>query len=190
MKDEYLTVSKLKERGWTDAKIRDWLGEPDKLKINPMYRTAPQMKLYLEKRVIKKEKSNEFIEWKEKSKLRREKQSQRMKEVMNKKREELLKYIANLTITIPKYKKDKLYSLAVEHYNELWMYRGNYDKYASIDADESFLNRISVNMLRHSFSDYEYELERLFDKVGKDEGYSLLKEKVNETIFKIYPFLE
>ncbi len=43
----YLTMSGLRERGWTDAMIRDYLGDPDATRPNPRYWSAAPMKLYL-----------------------------------------------------------------------------------------------------------------------------------------------
>lgn len=46
----YLTMAGLRERGWTDAMVRDYLGEPDATRPNPRYRSAAPMKLYLAQR--------------------------------------------------------------------------------------------------------------------------------------------
>ena len=51
MAEMHLTVAALKRRGWTDAKIRDWLGPADKTGVNPVYRTAAPLRLYAEDRV-------------------------------------------------------------------------------------------------------------------------------------------
>jgi len=77
----------------------------------------------------------------------------------------------------------------VENYNSLWLSRGKSDKWASLKDDASFLNRIAVNMLRHCFSNYEYELESLYGKVGKDDGYVQLKSRILEKIEEVYPYL-
>ena len=45
-----LTMAGLRERGWSDVMIRDYLGEPDATRPNPRYRSAAPMKLYLAER--------------------------------------------------------------------------------------------------------------------------------------------
>jgi hypothetical protein len=40
----------LRERGWTDAMVREYLGEADATRPNPRYRSAAPMKLYLTER--------------------------------------------------------------------------------------------------------------------------------------------
>lgn len=60
MPDEYISVSTIKSRKWTDGMIRRFLGNPDLLEVNPHYSLGPKMKLYLLKRVIEAENSAEF----------------------------------------------------------------------------------------------------------------------------------
>jgi len=189
-KKEYWSKKQLKERGWSESKIKEWLGEPDKLIKNPIFASAAPMQLYLASRVKRQEKNKRFKEWLEKSRIKREKLSKKLKEVNERKRQELIDYINSLEIKIPTMPLKKLREKAVEHYNWLWQVeRGQWDKFATINDDEKFLNRICVNYLRHEHEYYESEIARMFGKVGKDEGYSLLKKRINEEIFKIYPKL-
>ena len=92
-----------------------------------------------------------------------------------------------IEIRIPKMPIKKLRALAVEHYNTLWSMRGKYDKVATINDDDELLDRISVNMLRHEQECYEKELDNLFCKIGRAEGYILLKNRINQEIAKTYP---
>jgi hypothetical protein len=48
--ETYLTMTGVRERGWTDAMIREYLGEPDATRPNPRYSSAAPMKLYLAER--------------------------------------------------------------------------------------------------------------------------------------------
>jgi hypothetical protein len=50
----------LKERGWTEAMIRDLLGEPDRYVDNPHYKSAGQMRLWRLQRVEAAEAAPEF----------------------------------------------------------------------------------------------------------------------------------
>lgn len=82
-RNKYLNLSQLKERGWTDSKIKEWLKEPDEYAKNPMYRSASPTKLYLIERVIKQEQNEIFIEWFKNSKEKRIKLSQKQKAIHN-----------------------------------------------------------------------------------------------------------
>lgn len=60
-KIDYISVSGLKgKRNWTDSLIKKFLGEPDKLAVNPHYSTAPKMKLYILSRAVEAEELPEF----------------------------------------------------------------------------------------------------------------------------------
>lgn len=59
------------ERGWTDALVRKFLGQPDELKTNPYYKKAPKMKLYSLARIEKAEQTQEFKLALEKAKVRK-----------------------------------------------------------------------------------------------------------------------
>ena len=48
---ETCNLKELKARGWTPARIRQILGEPDLLGTNPIYKTAAPTRLYLTERV-------------------------------------------------------------------------------------------------------------------------------------------
>jgi hypothetical protein len=44
---DYITPTRLKsDRGWTDALIKRFLGDPDELAVNPNYSSGPRMRLY------------------------------------------------------------------------------------------------------------------------------------------------
>ena len=58
----YLTMADLRERGWTDAMIGEYLGEPDATRPNPRYWNAAPMKLYLPDRVKAAEANPEWAE--------------------------------------------------------------------------------------------------------------------------------
>ncbi|GAA4034771.1 hypothetical protein GCM10023063_18700 [Arthrobacter methylotrophus] len=48
---------------WTPTAIKKFLGEPDKLVRNPVYRNAPQMRMFLTERVEEIEATDEWKTW-------------------------------------------------------------------------------------------------------------------------------
>lgn len=191
--DKYIYKTKLKERGWTDDAIRRFLGEPDLIKPNPFYRTAPPSQLYLIERVEDVEKSANYIEWYQKTLDTRKKISSHAKKNADLKREELLKYVDSLNIRIKRYStKESLYSDAIRHYNALWESRDELDKVVvnASECSEEFLNRIATNMLRHTSKQYEPQLEKFVNKVGRDQAYDLLRSNIDQKIMELYPFLQ
>lgn len=57
----------LRERGWTDALIRDFLGDPDLYVDNPNYKSAAPMRLWRLQWVLVAEATPEFAERKERA---------------------------------------------------------------------------------------------------------------------------
>lgn len=186
---DHITLSSVKSRGWTELAIKKWLGKPDKVAKNPHGRNAPPMKLFLLKRVEEIESGEEWIKWSNDTKNKRRTIGEKSKERAEKKRQEILDYIKNLSIEINLFEKEELYRLACKHYNCLWASRGNFEKCADLSCSKPFLNRIAVNMLRHEFSQYEEELGEIFGKIGKDLAYVELKNLVLDKIKEKYPFL-
>jgi hypothetical protein len=59
-----VTLSTLKERGWTNAAVRRWLGQEDATLPNPYYRSAgAPMRLFVLRRVEAVEATPEFRAW-------------------------------------------------------------------------------------------------------------------------------
>lgn len=183
---EFMTQSEIIERNWTKGLIKKFLGEPDVIKHNKLNRKN-KTKLYFTLDVLAIEKTDGFKKALEKLEKRRI----GLKRYTEIKRQELFDYINKLNITIPNYNSQKeLYVEAIEHYNCYWQFiREDYTKHASLEDDIRFLNRISMNMIRHSLDEYEPELEKLFGKIGSQEGYWMLKTKINNLILEKYPFL-
>jgi hypothetical protein len=48
---------------WTPTALKKFLGEPDKLVRNPVYRNAPQMRMFLTSRVEEVEDTDEWRAW-------------------------------------------------------------------------------------------------------------------------------
>jgi hypothetical protein len=61
-----LPVSHIKQRGWTDALITRFVGNPDHLVTNPAWQGGPKIRLYYRSRVAAAEALPEFIEAKAK----------------------------------------------------------------------------------------------------------------------------
>ena len=56
---------------WTPSAVKKFLGDPDKLVINPVYRTAPPMRMFLTSRVEQVEATEEWEAWQEANRRRR-----------------------------------------------------------------------------------------------------------------------
>jgi hypothetical protein len=171
-KQDMLTKTDLEERGWTGALIKRFLPPPDKEIPNPIYRSSSSMKLYFLERVNETEQMPEFKEAFDKT-IRRKESAQK---AADKRRQATIDRInSRPPPKIPKMSEEKLLNNAIDHYNSLWENRDRIDKWASVNDDTGFLNRITVNYIRHVLTDYENQMFELFNHTGKQEARMLIQ---------------
>jgi len=200
-KQKYASVAGLKKgRGWTDSLIEKFLGEPDKLGINKYYRSGPRVRLYEIERVLLVEETPEF----KAAFVISQKRSLKAKESAGKgidtKVDKLCDSISGVTgISLPDYTPEELTLAACKNYNSrgipeyLYFKRiesGGGFREASPQSEKPFLDRITVNYLRHTYFGYNESLSYMRGRIGKDIAYSLLREEVYEAIHEKYPWLE
>ncbi len=182
----HLSIAGLKARGWTDALIRQLLGEPDVCVPNPYYRSAAPMRLYAVARVDAVEASPA---WQDTANARTSRKAAAQR-AMQTKREALLKAIAALDILVAVLSPEELTARACDHYNALQEDRERWDSLpATPESHPDFLRRITVNMLRHRYSAYERRLSDVYGKVGVREAYAQINRKVYAAIAQAYPAL-
>jgi hypothetical protein len=73
---------------------------------------------------------------------------------------------------------------AIQSYNSFE--RRKDGQWASQDSSEEFLERITVNFLRHECTSYEWLLESFKGRVGVQQIHDLLQAHINELVFSHY----
>ena len=183
MTKEFITKTDLiSKRKWTDALLKKYMSEPDLIKNNPHYGRASKMKLYKISRVESIEKNEHFLIDFQKTILRR-KSSAKMVET---KKDNLLIEISELPISVEFIPRNELVPLVIDDYNDRNYYK---DDLTLRDLDQSTLERLTVNYIRHQLTSYDQCLGLIFSKVGKKEGYRLLIERIYNCISESYPEL-
>jgi hypothetical protein len=179
----YITKSALCERGWTEKAISTFYPKCDKEAPNPRFRKkgAP-MKLYSLEKVEIVEGSDEFKAFQEGSSVRKN----AARKGVETKKKKLLAELENWEIEVKKVPLEVVRREAIQSYNR---WNEERDKCASLDDDPKFLDRITVNYLRHELSNYDNRLEDIFKKVGKREAYRIIKERILTSIADGYPEL-
>lgn len=177
-----LTVSALKQRGWTEALIRNFLGGSDATRPNPHYRTGPPMRLYDEPRVLAVEASEDF----ETAFAKARQRSERAKRAAREQERVLIEAIQRVPLRIERLPFEDLRVRAIAHYNARNEHR---DRYATLDSDRDFLRRIMMNYARHRLCDYDPILAACRGRVGILAAYSVLKERVMTASVDTYPEL-
>jgi len=182
----YFFKSKLKEdRKWTDGLIRDFLGEPDAERPNFHYRTGPLQQLYLKSRVESIEATDEFQLAFAKLEKRRASARTVARRIAKERRERALNEARSFDFCVPKLDTAKLIEEACRHYND----RSFGERLATPDSSPEFLDRISVNYLRHECTAYDEILDMFKGVVGGAEAKIEARNVVLSQIADTYPDL-
>lgn len=190
----------IKRPGWNEDRLERYLGAPDFTTENS-YRKNSITNWYMTKRVEKAEGYKTFQKEAHKAIAQHEKRKEAGLKAAETKRAKTRKLVeerlseVSLLKEVKGLKKNRLYNLAIDHYNDLheWraIERNNYDfEYATIKgSSEDFLKRIAVNFLRHDGTTYDEELEAYFNHVGKHEAINMVRKHVYNLIVQEYPYL-
>jgi hypothetical protein len=187
--ETYLTMAGLRERGWTDAMVREYLGEPDATRPNPRYWRAAPMKLYLTERAEASEASPEWAERKARGTKRRA-AGMAAADRKRAETEALARQLAAdlmASLVLPAGPQQA----AIEAYNEWhsggctcpgWRELGFCDKRAEASDSPEFLRRITVNYARHRLTGYDRAYNRLAGRIGHQDAHEILRAEVNAAI--------
>lgn len=181
-----LSSTQLKERGWTPALVKKFLGLPDATKPNPYYRSAAPMQLYALARVEVCEQEDCWKQAAAKAAVR----SEAGKTAAARKAAVLITQAERMSITIVRLPLDTLVNRAIASYNafheEMLWERGHDYERASEQSDPAFLERITVNYIRHNLTEYDTHLEEVAGQVGVSEAGRVIRRRVYAQIAACY----
>ena len=180
--DTMTKQSVLQRPGWSAAILKKLLGEPDERKERGS-RYAP-LCLFGVKRVEAAEASPDFAA----AQAKREAASARSRAVAERKRNELLDRIDAMPISVHVVKNPT--ARAIESYNQRQIDIGRYENAnASKNSDPDFLERITVNYIRHELTEYDANLDSTFGQIGTDAANARIRNRVLLAIADAYPHL-
>ena len=202
-KSDYITPSSLvSDHNWTKSMIVKLLGEPDKLSVNPRYRSAAPMRLYSLARVADAEKTPEYANLWQKAKKRKEtgkKVGAMLSARAAANRQAIVEWFKALPVVIRwkgtvngARKKGEKHALDLRIQRDLD--RGDYSRmdYCG-EPSLNTINRWAVNLIRHEWSNYDDLLDMLVERCTSQscelECYEIVKAKVNAAILAKWPEL-
>ncbi|WP_327404858.1 hypothetical protein OG194_35490 [Streptomyces sp. NBC_01288] len=180
----HLSAARLRARGWTAGMVRQLLGEPDLLRVNPQVRAAPRIRLYCVERVEAAERSEEFRAVSAAAARR----SATARIAARRRRREVLARIAAEPIDVPLLAPRTLATLAVEHRDRRDGERA-YERLVLPPEGAVVPDRWKVDYLMHRLARYDELLHGLHGGAGRATAEELLRRRIYAAITEAYPLL-
>ncbi len=179
--------TQLKERGWTPALVKKFLGSPDATKPNPSSRAAAPMQPSSLARIEVCEQEDGCKQAAAKAAVR----SEVGKMVAVRKAALLITQVERMSITVVHLPLETLVNRAIAssyafHEEILWERDHDYER-ASEQSDPADLWRITVNDIRHHLREYDTHLEEVAGQVGGSEAGRGIRRRVYVQIAARYP---
>lgn len=181
-----LTLTELRERGWTEKMVRELLGEPDATPPNRNYPGYAPLRLYDLERVEEAERTDAFFELLDQSEARKD-AAQKGKEAQ---RVRTLAEVEALEIRVPRLELEDLIVESIERYNAWVSEQGEDRPYVTLDSHLDDIRRVMVHYLRFTAPGYQDLHTKLMRRTGAREARRRLNERVYQVIAEVYPELE
>lgn len=184
----YLNKKQLNERGWSPKMIESFLGNPDDIK--PLGRYCEEHRYFLP-RIENAEQSDEF-KIAQTAYLSRRNAGKLAAKTQTKSR---LEKARTMIIRVRRLPENEVLDSAIDHYNfnrrgRHWNDDYGYSTPATENSDKSFLDRITVNYIRHELTSYDGRLRAQRGRIGGDAAVPIIRRRVFEEIACAYPHLE
>ena len=176
----HLTKSALLERaGWTATLVSRLLGEPDQRK-KAFGRSMP-LSLYELARIEQVEAGSEFAM----AQASVAKRKAAAAKAVATKTAKLMAAIKAMPVTVERLGLSDVRRQAIDSYNM----RSRSDLFASQADDPAFLQRITVNFIRHDLTEYDVALWEVAGKTGIARAVAEIRHRVYSAIAQVYPAL-
>lgn len=180
MDDSFLTKTAVLSRpGWSQKLVTVFLGEPDQRK--KLFGSNTILALYAVPRVEAAEGSAEFLD----AQVELSKRKAAAKKAVATKTARLMESILAMPIAVRQLKLKRVREQAIASYNS----RGNGYAFASPADDPAFLDRITVNFIRHELTEYHRALWDAAGKTGVRQAITLIRKRIYGAIAEAYPML-
>jgi len=170
----------LQRPGWTATLVSRLLGEPDRRKKVFGYTTP--LALYSIARIEQAEAGAEFAQAQAGVAKRKEAAAKAVETKIAK----LMVAIEAMPISVERLSLDRVKKQAIDSYNM----RNRGESFASKDDDPAFLDRITVNFIRHELTQYDSALWAIVGKTGISRAVAEIRRRVYSAIAQAYPYLK
>jgi len=170
----------LQRPGWTATLVSRLLGDPDQRKKVFGYTTP--LALYSIARIEQAEAGAEFAQAQAGVAKRKEAAAKAVETKIAK----LMVAIEAMPISVERLSLDRVKKQAIDSYNM----RNRGESFASKDDDPAFLDRITVNFIRHELTQYDSALWAIVGKTGISRAVVEIRRRVYSAIAQAYPDLK
>lgn len=177
-RENYYSVSELKQRGWTTTMINRLMPTHNAERVNPKYRCAAPMKFYSVKRVNRIEQTDEFKQRKQKAKTNCSKR----KDVVDNQFQKLMNYASTVEIDLSI--DSKILSFEELRNTMLWYKAYELRYYGSSKQYKRLLMFCFIRNM--TFAKYENNIN---NRPGADRARKALYARIDGAIVKQYPKL-
>ncbi len=185
----YLNKTQLIERGWSAKLIKQFLGKADDVHRLGFYCYEH---LYFLPRVENVERREDFIAAQEKYLERRT----RGKELAKRQAAQRIETAKTMPIRVVRLPDSEVLTDAIDYYNRRqrrrdWDNDDDWREFSPADEDsgQGFLERITVNYIRHNLTSYDSKLIAQKGKIGGNDAAPIIRRRVFEEIAVAYPQL-
>jgi hypothetical protein len=178
MEESLLTRTSVIQRpGWSLTLVVRLLGEPDQRK--KVFGRSTPLALYSLHRVEQAEASEAFLT----AQAALSKRKASAERAVATKKAKLLEAVRSMRIHVRSMPLDRVRKSAVDSYNN------RSASFASFSDDPAFLDRITVNFIRHELTEYDLALWEAAGKTGVNEAVFVIRERIYAAIAEVYPSL-
>lgn len=163
--------------GWTATLVSRLLGEPDQRK--KVFGLTVPLALYAVSRIEQAEASQEFAQ----AQATIAKRKASAAKAVDTKKAKLMAASRAMPITVQRVSNVR--SRAINSYN----FRSEGYSFASSSVDPVFLERITVNYIRHELTEYDEALMEVAGKAGVSQAVAEIRQRVYSAIAQAYPEL-
>lgn len=173
-------------RGWTHTAIKNFLGEPYWREECHKYGVGDFTTNWYRAADVKAAERRKAFKTIQAKKTAR---SEAAKKAVETRRAQTMAFAEAMEIRVPKRDLLEVQKAACDSYNQRASDRDKYGG-ASPDSEPKFLDRITVNYIRHEMSNYEAAIHAQFGRVGVDDAIQAVRSRVYEAIGATYPDLK
>ena len=169
----------LRQRGWTHALIGELMPDPDALRASSHDPMGAPLRFWSLRRTLSAEADARFADGRRRERAKAPRPSA----------EDVAAFVAGIEVKVEEVSTEAARERAVASYNRLQEQKYLGKLVRQEDCDQGFLDRITVNVIRHDMTSYDRDLEALAGRIEWRPAMSAMRERTYAAIARAHPTL-